>query len=211
MATKPKTPAKDDDTLASAARTSAQQIWQAGLGAFLKAQEEGGKVFSKLVREGSDLQQRKPGDAVNDGGGAAAEVSKQASGTWDKLEQVFEERVARALHKIGVPAQSEVDALTRRVDELSKLVAQLSTPAVAQPEKTRPLKTGARSAAMPATPPVTEPAAKPTLKPAAKLTRVSNQPRVAPAAAAVKTRAGKAATSAVKPAVVKAKRKNRPS
>ncbi|MEN9867996.1 MAG: hypothetical protein RL748_3586, partial [Pseudomonadota bacterium] len=42
----------DDKQLASAVRTSAQQIWQAGLGAFAKAQEEGGKVFTKLVKEG---------------------------------------------------------------------------------------------------------------------------------------------------------------
>jgi len=48
----------DDKQLADAVRTSAQQIWQAGLGAFAKAQEEGGKVFAKLVKEGTALQKR---------------------------------------------------------------------------------------------------------------------------------------------------------
>ncbi|HEU4843331.1 MAG TPA: phasin family protein, partial [Burkholderiaceae bacterium] len=43
MVKKLKTLAKDDDKqLANAVRNSAQQIWQAGLGAFAKAQEEGG-------------------------------------------------------------------------------------------------------------------------------------------------------------------------
>ncbi len=42
----------EDKQLANAVRTSAQQIWQAGLGAFAKAQEEGGRVFAKLVKEG---------------------------------------------------------------------------------------------------------------------------------------------------------------
>ena len=39
---------EQDKQLANAVRNSAQQIWQAGLGAFAKAQEEGGKVFSRL-------------------------------------------------------------------------------------------------------------------------------------------------------------------
>src|SRR6202007_2430157 len=34
---------------------SAQQIWLAGLGAFAKAQEEGGKLFETLVKDGIAL------------------------------------------------------------------------------------------------------------------------------------------------------------
>jgi hypothetical protein len=48
---------------------------------------------------------------------------------------VFEERVARALATIGVPAASEVEALRRRVDELERIIAELSAraPAAAAP------------------------------------------------------------------------------
>jgi polyhydroxyalkanoate synthesis regulator phasin len=46
--------------------------------------------------------------------------------SWGKLEQVFEERVARALGRIGTPAASEVEALRRRVDELEAQLAELS-------------------------------------------------------------------------------------
>ena len=44
--------------LAGAVRESAQQTWLAGLGAFSKAQEEGGKVFENLVKEGLTIQRK---------------------------------------------------------------------------------------------------------------------------------------------------------
>ena len=44
--------------LSSTVKDSAQQIWLAGLGAFSKAQEEGGKVFEALVKEGMTIQRK---------------------------------------------------------------------------------------------------------------------------------------------------------
>ena len=40
----------DNPDLAGTVKESAQQIWLAGLGAFSKAQSEGGKVFQALVK-----------------------------------------------------------------------------------------------------------------------------------------------------------------
>lgn len=123
----------DDKQLAEAVRTSAQQIWQAGLGAFAKAQEEGGKVFAKLVKEGTDLQKRtqrlaegKVQEVTGTVSKVADSVSKQAAGSWDKLEKVFEDRVSRSLKTLGVPTQKDIQALTKRVEELNKAVAALS-------------------------------------------------------------------------------------
>ncbi|MGH8807134.1 MAG: phasin family protein [Noviherbaspirillum sp.] len=123
----------DDKQLAEAVRTSAQQIWQAGLGAFAKAQEEGGKVFAKLVKEGTELQKRtqklangKVTEVTETVSKMADTVSKQASGSWDKLEQVFEDRVSRSLKSLGVPTQADIKTLTARVEELNKAVAALS-------------------------------------------------------------------------------------
>ena len=48
-----------------------------------------------------------------------------AGGTWDKLEKVFEDRVARALSRLGVHTQSDVDRLAERVDALSEAVNRL--------------------------------------------------------------------------------------
>ncbi len=166
MVKKLKTLAKEEEKqLASAVRTSAQQIWQAGLGAFAKAQEEGGRVFSKLVKEGTELQKRAE-DRVSDVTGTVTKmadgVSKQASGSWDKLEQVFEDRVSRALGKIGVPTQKDIQELTKRVEQLSKAVAELSgkkAPAAAK-SAAAPAKAAAKAA--------TKAAPKAAAKPAAK-------------------------------------------
>jgi poly(hydroxyalkanoate) granule-associated protein len=154
MVKKLKTLAKADDTqLASAVRASAQQIWQAGLGAFAKAQEEGGRVFTKLVKEGTDLQKRTRMMAEDKVSEVTSAVAEKANGSWDKLEQVFEDRVARALTTIGVPTQKDIQALTKRVEQLSKAVAELSGKKVAAAKpaaaakKAAPAKAAAKPAA----------------------------------------------------------------
>ncbi|MFC7513971.1 phasin family protein [Herbaspirillum sp. GCM10030257] len=144
----------DDEQLAEAVRASAQQIWQAGLGAFAKAHGSGGKVFAKLVKEGTEVQQQarqlvegKTGGAKSAVGKSADVVRKRASGSWDKLEQIFEERVARSLKRLGMPSQSEIDLLTKRVEQLSKTVAALSgkkTPTAKATAKPVTTKTAAK-------------------------------------------------------------------
>jgi hypothetical protein len=57
----------------------------------------------------------------------------QASGSWGKLEQVFEERVSRALGSIGVPTRQDIEALTRQVEQLAATVARLAGQATATP------------------------------------------------------------------------------
>lgn len=111
-----------ENQLATTIKDSAQQIWLAGLGAFVKAQEEGSKVFEALVKEGEKVQS-KTRKAAED---KVVEFTKQASGTWDKLEQVFEDRVARALHSLGVPTRQDVQTLSKRVAELTDVVQKLT-------------------------------------------------------------------------------------
>jgi poly(hydroxyalkanoate) granule-associated protein len=119
---------QEEEELSRAVRSSAQQIWQAGLGAFAKAQQAGGREFTRLVRDGSELQKRARSveDATDTVARKAERSSRRASGTWGKLEQVFEERVARALATIGVPARSEMEALNHRIDELERMLAELA-------------------------------------------------------------------------------------
>ncbi|HEX6829199.1 MAG TPA: phasin family protein, partial [Burkholderiales bacterium] len=47
-----------ENRLVRQVKESGHEIWLAGLGAFSKAQEEGGKVFEALVKEGVTLQKR---------------------------------------------------------------------------------------------------------------------------------------------------------
>ena len=111
-------------------KDSAQQIWLAGLGAFSKAQEEGGKVFEALVKEGVGLQRKTQAaaeDKLSEAGSRmsamANDLSSRATGQWDKLENIFEERVRRALRNLGVPDAGELAALTARVQELERALA----------------------------------------------------------------------------------------
>ena len=129
MVKKLKTPAVDNGKLSDTIKDSAQQIWLAGLGAFAKAQEEGNKVFDALIREGESLQ-LKTRKVTED---KVSEIASKATGSWDRLEQVFEDRVARALGSLGVPTKKDVDALSKRVKELTIQVEKLSSGAVAKP------------------------------------------------------------------------------
>jgi poly(hydroxyalkanoate) granule-associated protein len=113
-------------------RDSAQQIWLAGLGAWGKTRDEGVKVFNALVKEGKGIESHTRKLAGARVGIVTSQMSKAASGaqarataTWDKLEHVFEQRVARALHRLGVPTSKEIEALTRRVESLTASVEKL--------------------------------------------------------------------------------------
>ena len=120
-----------DQQLAQAVRTSAQQIWQAGLGAFVKAQQEeqagGEQAFQRLVEEGSVLQQRvrATSEADEEAEAGGEEGGRPSGRSWDKLEQVFEDRVVRALGAIGVPSKRDLDALADQVAALAGQVRAL--------------------------------------------------------------------------------------
>ena len=133
-----------DKNLAGTIRDSAQQIWLAGLGAFAKAQEEGGKVFEALVKEGKGLEAMTRNlasskvDVVSKSvGKATEEATKRATQTWDKLEQVFESRVDRALGRLGVPTRKDIDALSARVAELTAVVERITGAPAAAPKTKR--------------------------------------------------------------------------
>lgn len=127
-----------ENQLAATIKDSAQQIWLAGLGAFAKAQEEGGKVFEALVKEGEAMQSRTRKIAED----KVTEFAGKATGTWDRLEQVFEDRVARALHSLGVPTKQDIQTLSRRVAELTEAVEKLNAGAegAAKPARRRVAK-----------------------------------------------------------------------
>jgi len=122
---------------------SAQQIWMAGVGAFNRAQGEGSKLFEALVSEGMNIEKhtRKMAtgrvdavrDAVED---RVAGARARATDSWDRLEKVFEERVQRALNKLGIPGREEIVGLNSRVDALTaQLRANAGKPAAKKAAK----------------------------------------------------------------------------
>jgi poly(hydroxyalkanoate) granule-associated protein len=141
-------------------KAQAQEIWLAGLGAFSKAQQEGGKMFQTLVGDGVTMQRNaqkaaeaKIAEATEKMTSMAQQFTQQASvlgqkatGQWDRLESIFEERVAKALTRMGVPQAEALAALEARV---AALEAQLqaggkpSAKTVAKPATKTSAKTGA--------------------------------------------------------------------
>ena len=166
---------KSTPHLAGAVKESAQQIWLAGLGAFSKAQEGGGKVFEALMKEGLSIQRKtqavaeeKISEATSKMANMAGDIQSKAGHQWDKLENIFEDRVAKALNKLGVPSAKDVDALIARIDELNKRVQKMSGKAPAAKAPAAKKAAPARKAATPKAAPVkTEPASAKTAKPAA--------------------------------------------
>lgn len=102
-------------------KESARQIWLAGLGAYNKAEEDTGKIFDKLVKEGEEIEHmtrdvvEKQFKAVE---GKVEDVKEKATDTFGKLENVFDQRVSRALVKLGIPTNKRLEELEARVKEL---------------------------------------------------------------------------------------------
>lgn len=157
MATKPKlkkakSAAEHAQAKAGTLMDSAQQVWMAGLAAFSRAQGEGGKLFENLVKEGVTIEQKtrrfatgkvdEARDAVET---KVAQVRERAHDTWDRLEKVFEDRVARALTKLGVPGRDEMQALLERVEDLNRSIRRGT--AKAEAPKAKPARRAPRKAA----------------------------------------------------------------
>jgi len=124
--TSAKTKAQQAEHLNRTLSESAQQVWLAGVGAFSRAQTEGTKLFEALIKEGLKLEQ----NAMRFAGGQAdavrgkvettvGQARERATDTWDRLEKVFEDRVQRALVKLGVPTHEDLTDLAQRVDGLT--------------------------------------------------------------------------------------------
>ena len=130
---------------------SARDIWLAGLGAFAVAQQESGKLieqgnklFEKLVAEGGKLEKQTRGVAEDAVGGFRSGVDSRvenvrqtAVDNWDKLENVFEDRVSRVLGRLGVPTADDVNKLSARVQKLSREVSRMGRKAKAPVTKAK--------------------------------------------------------------------------
>ena len=136
-----------DNPLTHNVREFARQIWLAGLGAFARAQSEGDKFFETLVQEGRgvDARMKKAADekiepmksGVETMKNKVEEMRERATGAWNKLEEVFQARVARALHRLGVPTRDDIQQLFQQVDLLSQNIQELTQVAEAEPKVKR--------------------------------------------------------------------------
>jgi poly(hydroxyalkanoate) granule-associated protein len=108
----------------------AQHVWLAGLGAMAKAQEQGSKAIETLLSEGLAFQRKSQAEAQQRLHEAterlshlATDFGQQATGRVDKLEHLFEDRVAKALHRLGMPTLLDIQMLNDRVAQLESQLA----------------------------------------------------------------------------------------
>jgi len=129
------------------AETPAQHIWLAGLGAMAKAQEQGSKAIEALVNDGLAFQRKSQAEAQQRLHEAterlthmATDFGQQASGRVDKLEHLFEDRVAKALNRLGMPTLQDIQQLNDRVALLEAQLATLqkTTPTAPAASKAKP-------------------------------------------------------------------------
>ena len=155
----------------------AQHVWLAGLGAMAKAQEQGSKAIEALLSDGLAFQRKSQAEAQQRLHEAterlshlATDFGQQATGRVDKLEHLFEDRVAKALHRLGMPSLLDIQMLTDRVAQLESQLAAVLKTSPASAKKT-PTKTAAKTAAKVPAPNSGKTAAKKAAKTPAKKSR----------------------------------------
>lgn len=107
-------------------RKYTQQIWLAGLGAFSRAEEEGGKLFDNLVKVGEDLENRTREIADSAVGEVRGKVMEKATDTRERVERAFDERITNALTRLGIPSQRDMELIHKRLDAMSETLEEIS-------------------------------------------------------------------------------------
>lgn len=125
---------------------TAHRVFLAGLGALATAGQEGEKLFKVLVSRGEKLEKKV--DPAMDKAGASVRktvknVRARAGKTLGNIQNVIDDSVSSALHRLGVPTRSEIVALTKRVERLTRAVEGKKT-ARRTPARKKARKTAAK-------------------------------------------------------------------
>ena len=122
-------------------RSSAHQIWLAGLGALSVAEDETGKLFKTLVKRGKTFEltakdrvdeMRGKLDQQFDEMKERFDVKKAASSTMDRIGDGFDESMTQMLHRLGLPTKREIEGLSKRVERLTKTLEEKPTRTMAR-------------------------------------------------------------------------------
>lgn len=114
-------------------RNYSRQIWLAGLGAYAKAGQEGLGYLKELVKAGEGLEKQgkklvsQQVDAANSQltpvKSRLESVKGKVEGRFEKIESSFDNRVARALNRLGIPSRQDVAALSAKLDVVNAMLA----------------------------------------------------------------------------------------
>ncbi len=109
---------QQEEGLADRFKGVGHKLFLAGLGAAAKAIEEGPRLFETLVREGVDISARTDQQPTG--------KRPKPQGHWEQMEQIFEDRVSRALEHLNVPTQEDIQALQQQIQSLQTAVNNLT-------------------------------------------------------------------------------------
>ena len=104
-------------------KESAHEIWLAGLGAFALAGEEGGRLFKSLVKKGEGLEKINKA-RINKLADRVEGLRGDAMTAMGRVKTPIEAGMTNAMHRLGVPTRKEIANLTKRVEELTRVVAK---------------------------------------------------------------------------------------
>ena len=140
---------KDLVDTADSVKETVQNVFLAGLGALSLAEEEGSKLFKKLVKKGEKVdlpgfgadrvqQIRKQLDDATDTAsdavkGRVSDAKYVATETADKVEDRISDAVATVMKRIGVPTRDEISELTASVERLTAHIDTLRKERAATP------------------------------------------------------------------------------
>ncbi|MBV4486267.1 phasin family protein [Pseudomonas sp. SWRI153] len=117
-------------------KSYARKIWLAGLGAYAKVGQEGSEYFQELIAAGQTVETKGKKAVTEKLVAANAEIDEAATQVssfkgrvevqLDKVEKAFDNRVASALNRIGIPSKHDVEALSAKLDELTALLERVA-------------------------------------------------------------------------------------
>jgi len=153
VAKKGKAKQKDSEKMVDEIREQLEDAFLAGLGAFANAQQAGEKRFDKLVKEGEKFRKKttkKTEALIDDVQDAIREMTDEAQSKanglldqvrgksrLDKLNEVFDKRVAGAMDRLQMSTKKDIDAINRKLDRIVKLL-EAKQPAAVKKTTSKP-------------------------------------------------------------------------
>ena len=152
-AKKSKAKQRDNEKMVNEIREQLEDAFLAGLGAFSNAQQAGEKRFDKLVKEGEKFRKqttKKTETLIDDVQDAIREMTDDAQSKanglldqvrgksrLDKLNKVFDKRVAGTMDRLQMSTRKDMDAINRKLDKIVQLL-EAKQPVVAKTTTPKP-------------------------------------------------------------------------
>lgn len=142
----------EQDGKLSEVKHYARKIWLAGLGVYTRVNEEGSEYVKELIRTGERVEQdakkvidekvEAANSEIDSIKGEASEVKNRFEAQLDKIEGLFDRRIAKGLHRIGIPSKHDVEALSAKLDELTALLERVGPRKLERPESKKLARVG---------------------------------------------------------------------